>query len=72
VSRSAKPHYRNKRDTSVSGGEQDTPAADEFQASGVDERLLLHCPQSESRCHTRPADHPDREKKLSTLSGSAS
>jgi hypothetical protein len=29
VSRSAKPHYRNRVDASVSGGERETPAADE-------------------------------------------
>jgi hypothetical protein len=29
VSRSAKPHHRNRVDASVSGGERETPAADE-------------------------------------------
>jgi hypothetical protein len=33
VSRSAKPHYRNRAGASVSGGERETPAADEVQAS---------------------------------------
>jgi hypothetical protein len=33
VSRSAKPHYRNRLDASVSGGERETPAADEDHAS---------------------------------------
>jgi len=31
VSRSAKPHYRNRVDASVSGGERETPAPDEKQ-----------------------------------------
>jgi hypothetical protein len=33
MSRSAKPHYRNRVDASVSGGERETPAADEQRAS---------------------------------------
>jgi hypothetical protein len=33
VSRSAKPHYRNRVDASVSGGERETPAADDEQAA---------------------------------------
>jgi len=31
VSRSAKPHYRNRLDASVSGGERETLAADDQQ-----------------------------------------
>jgi hypothetical protein len=33
VSRSAKPHYRNRVDASVSGGERETPAADDTRRS---------------------------------------
>jgi hypothetical protein len=47
VSRSAKPHYRNRVDASVSGGERETPAADEQQARerGLDALLLARSNQ---------------------------
>jgi len=35
VSRSAEPHYRNRVDASVSGGERETPAADEQRERAV-------------------------------------
>jgi hypothetical protein len=40
VSRSAKPHHRNRVDASVSGGDRETPAADDEQVCRW-RRLLL-------------------------------
>ena len=47
MSRSAKPHYRNRVDASVSGGERETPVADEQQARerGLDALLLARSNQ---------------------------
>ena len=41
MSRSAKPHYRNRVDASVSGGERETPAADDEQERRAETACFL-------------------------------
>ena len=43
MSRSAKPHYRNRVDASVSGGERETPAADDEQERDAARRKWAPC-----------------------------
>jgi hypothetical protein len=50
MSRSAKPHNRNRVDATVSGSERKTPAADEQRASRTrfDPHLLMHETRSQT------------------------
>jgi hypothetical protein len=63
VSRSAKPHYRNRVDASVSGGERETPAADEEQQFGESTNAR--------RVRTPPAVPLRVESNLSAAAGAA-